>query len=108
MRTGRLEDIILAKRSVANQIQEEIKPLLTGLSYQTFPTSFHLWLRLPDDADSCVLVRELLSRQFAITGGKDFSPTDSHDGNNFVRVAFGAESKIEKIEAAVKEIITLL
>lgn len=46
--SGKMDEMILGKREEARRRQAVAKGLLKDLHYQTTPTSFHLWLEVPE------------------------------------------------------------
>lgn len=103
-----LNDIIVRKQNIAIQLQEKFKSLITALSFQTFSTSFHIWLKLPEKMNSGTLVNELFKRGIVVSDGNDFSVDNLHEGEHFIRVALGAEKSIDKIEGALTEIVNII
>ncbi len=46
--SGTLDRMILGKQEEARHRQTTASEVLKGVPYQTFPTSFHIWLEVPD------------------------------------------------------------
>jgi DNA-binding transcriptional MocR family regulator len=93
---GALESFIAKKRALAQERQSFAVPFLEGLTYQTYPTSFHIWLTLPA-ATSATAVTTALSKQgLQIVSGTDCSFTAK--GERYIRIAFGAEGNKDRLE----------
>jgi DNA-binding transcriptional MocR family regulator len=99
-----LDAIIKLKQNYAIKLQERIKPILSGLSYQTHPTGFHIWMSLPSHLKSHLLVNRLLQNGILIPGGADFAVNESVLGNNYIRIALAAEKDINKLEEALSSL----
>ncbi len=46
--SGKMDEIILGKQEEARRRQAIASVVLKGIPYQTFPTSFHIWLEVPE------------------------------------------------------------
>ncbi len=103
-----LNDIVLQKQHLAIQLQKRLKPVIKNLSFQTFDTSFHIWVKLPEKLESDILVNDLLRNNIIVPNGKDFLVDNLHKGESFIRIAFGAEKNIDKIEKALIEIVNII
>jgi DNA-binding transcriptional MocR family regulator len=100
-----LNDIILQKQRLAAQLQNKIIPIIKDLSFQTFYTSFHIWVKLPKYIKSEILVNELLIKNVIVPSGKDFSIYNLHESAEYIRIALGGEKNINKLESALMEIV---
>lgn len=47
MKSGRLDQVLTGKQEEARKRQTLAAEVLKGLSYDSFPTSFHLWMKVP-------------------------------------------------------------
>jgi DNA-binding transcriptional MocR family regulator len=103
-----LNEIILQKQRLAIQLQERFTPLIKDLAFQTFYTSFHIWVKLPEKIKSDIVVSELSKKNILISNGKDFSVKNSHKGGQFIRISLSAENSIYKIEKALMEIANII
>ena len=102
---NRVDNIIAEKRALAIHLQKAITPIIKNLSFQTFDTSFHMWLKLPHGIKSDRIVNELLGKSIVIPNGKDFAVNNSTEKENFIRIALGAEKNIEKLQTAITEVV---
>lgn len=100
-----LNDIILQKQHMAIELQERLTPIIRNLSFQTFKTSFHIWIKLPERLESDILVNDLLENNIIVPNGRDFLVDNLQKGENFIRIALSAEKNIDKIEKALIEIV---
>jgi len=103
-----LNNIIIQKQNVAIQLQERLLPLIKNLSFQTFDTSFHIWVKLPKKIESDVLVNDLLKNNIIVPNGNDFLVDNLFKKENFIRIALGAEKKIDKLEKALNAITNII
>jgi DNA-binding transcriptional MocR family regulator len=103
-----LKDIILQKQHLAIQLQERLIPLIENLSFQTFSTSFHIWIRLPEKIESDILVNDLLKNNIIVPNGNDFLVDNLQKGESFIRIALGAEKNIDKLEKALIELMNII
>lgn len=108
LRTKRLEPIILQKQELARQRQVLVQKIFEEMQLNTFATSFHLWLNLPNKRNATELVTAMKSEDIIIPGGYDFAVGDQKDANNFVRIALGGEPDSNKLEGALKKIAEYL
>lgn len=97
--------LLKAKQQNAQQIQSIILPLLSGLHYQTQPTSCHVWISLPAGQDSLAVVGKLAKKQIAVTGSHECSATGN---TRFIRMALSAEKNITILQNALLEVRQLL
>lgn len=81
MKGDLLKGIIHDKQQAAKALQEKVQQIFNGLSYKTFPTSYHIWLKadpsLPD---------QLREQNIDIPSAADFSMTDNTE---HIRIALG-------------------
>jgi DNA-binding transcriptional MocR family regulator len=103
-----LNDIILQKQHLAIQLQKRLIPLIENLSFQTFGTSFHIWIKLPEKMESDILVNDLLKNNIIVPNGNDFLVNNLHKRENFIRIALGAEKNIDKLEKALIELMNII
>ncbi|WP_131725830.1 hypothetical protein [Flavobacterium sp. Root420] len=90
---------------MAIELQERLTPIIRNLSFQTFKTSFHIWIKLPERLESDILVNYLLENNIIVPNGRDFLVDNLQKGENFIRIALSAEKSIDKIEKALIEIV---
>jgi DNA-binding transcriptional MocR family regulator len=105
--SGVVDQIVVQKQMVARDLQERAKKILGELPYQTYPTSFHLWLQLPPTVKSADLVNQAAQRQISIPQGTSFSVNKPGQGEQFVRLALSSEKDIRKLEEGIATIAEL-
>jgi Transcriptional regulators containing a DNA-binding HTH domain and an aminotransferase domain (MocR family) and their eukaryotic orthologs len=76
-----LKGIIRDKQQAAQALQEKIRQIFNGLSYKTFPSSYHIWLK----ADPAI-TEQWKEKNIDIPPGAGFSLTDNSD---HIRIALG-------------------
>lgn len=103
-----LNDIIFQKQNLAIQFQKRLVPLINNLSFQTFSTSFHIWVKLPERITSDRLVNKLLENDIIVSNGKDFLTVNQKEGENYIRISLGAEQNVDKLEKALIEIVSII
>jgi DNA-binding transcriptional MocR family regulator len=86
MRDELLMQVIAEKRRIAVQLHEKIVKIFHGLEFQTFPGSYHTWLKLPDDLSANAFAADMRSWNIDIMSGEDFSTEGRQE---FVRIALG-------------------
>jgi len=105
--SGVLDPIVVQKQMIARDLQDRAKKILGELPYQTYPTSFHLWLQLPKTVKSTELVTLAAQQQISIPSGINFSVNNPEQGERFVRLALAAEKDIRKLEEGIATIAAL-
>lgn len=88
-----LDKIIIQKRKLAESRQRLVTSLFSDLHYQTFPTSLHVWIKLPGNLKSDTLVTQLLDLNISISNGGDFSVNGSNGYGEFFRISLGMEEE---------------
>lgn len=95
-----LKGIIREKQQAAQALQEKIQEIFEGLSYRTFPNSFHIWLKayaeLPD---------QLQEQGIDVPPGAGFSVTDNTE---HIRIALGMAWDTDALLPGLKTIATIL
>ncbi len=99
------KELIVQKQKRAEQVQNIIQPIISGLWYHTFSTSFHIWISLPQSINSKNLVEQLRQKQILITGGHECSVNDDA---GFIRIALPGEKEEAVLQNAVNQIVQLL
>jgi DNA-binding transcriptional MocR family regulator len=105
IRTRSLDEIILAKREHAAELQRRLLPLFQPIAVKTHPNSYHYWLQLPGDVNGDELVADLGSRGILISKGSGYAAGNNQEGQGFVRVAFGCERDVQKLQYALTELM---
>lgn len=105
LKKGYVDTLIKKKRELAVSRKQGIEALLSPLTFETFPTSFHLWIHLPEGADAMTITEALRKQEILVAGGEEYSPTDN---TSFIRIALSAEDDDRKRYSALKAIRDLL
>lgn len=100
MKDGLLKGIIRDKQQAAQALQEKIGVIFKGLTYTTFPNSFHIWLK----ADAA-LPEQLKEKGIDIPPGAGFAVTDHTD---YIRVALGMSWDQEDLLPGLQTIAGIL
>jgi DNA-binding transcriptional MocR family regulator len=103
-----LKDIILQKQHLAIQLQKRFASLIKNLSFLTFNSSFHIWVKLPAKLESNILVNSLLENNIIVPSGNHFLVGDQQKGENFIRIALSTEKNIDKLEKALFEVVRII
>lgn len=107
-KTKKLHEVMEAKQDLAERLQQSVRRILQGLSYQTYPTSFHLWLKLPAHLNADNVVAALAKEGIMAPSGTDFCVGDVAPGTRFMRIALGAEKNPQRLEGALQKVSSLL
>ncbi len=99
------KQLIVQKQKRATQVQKLIQPIISGLLYHTFSTSFHVWISLPHSINSKDLVEQLRQKQILITGGHECS---AKENTGFIRIALSGETEEAVLLSAVEQIVQFL
>jgi DNA-binding transcriptional MocR family regulator len=105
--SGALTAVIDQKRQEALNRQQIAQAIFKELHYQTHPTGFHLWLRLPNAATGREVATCLLDQGIQITAGEDFAVL-KQQGAPFIRISLGAESDMLQLEKALQAVYTVI
>lgn len=81
-----LKNIIREKQRIALEWHTRVAGLFQGLSYQMFPHSFHIWLKLEQGLTSSALTSHLHSQGIDVSNGTDFSVNGD---TQHIRIALG-------------------
>jgi len=81
-----LKNIIKEKQQIAREWHTRVADLFQGLSYQMFPHSFHIWLKLEHGLTSSALTSYLHGQAIDVTNGTDFSVNGDTE---HIRIALG-------------------
>jgi DNA-binding transcriptional MocR family regulator len=95
-----LKGIIREKQQAAQALQEKIQQIFQGLSYKTFSTSFHIWLK----ADPS-LQDQLKEQGIDVPAGADFSMTNNTE---HIRIALGMAWDQEALLPGLNTIAAIL
>ncbi|WP_445452437.1 aminotransferase class I/II-fold pyridoxal phosphate-dependent enzyme [Flavobacterium sp. 25HG05S-40] len=108
MENSFLSEIILEKQMTCIALKKEVLPFFEELNFQTFSTSFHFWVKLPEGIISDKLIAELEKENIVVANGKDFYVGDTNEGEKYIRVALGTEKKIENIKIALLKLSEII
>jgi DNA-binding transcriptional MocR family regulator len=105
-----IDKIVIQKRKLAESRQKLVASLLCDLHYHTFPSSFHVWIELPENIKSDKLTKQLLPLNIILSNTADFSISNSNRHDKFLRISLSMEkeSVIENALTVLAEQINLL
>lgn len=101
MENGDLTSIIREKQAIAAGWQQQMARLFDGLSYSTFPNSFHLWLDTGDNR----LLTTLREQGMDLPSGADFSVAGD---TTYTRIALGTCWNDERLLPGLETIASVL
>jgi DNA-binding transcriptional MocR family regulator len=101
---GIVDDLIARKRTHAHELQQRMMPTLEGLTIQTHPHSFHLWIRLKEGVSSTKLSASLGEKGILIPTGPDFETAPTGEGEQYLRVALAAERDETVLSHALQQL----
>jgi DNA-binding transcriptional MocR family regulator len=93
------------KRHDAQARQTLGRQLLNGLNVVSHPASYFMWLPLPEDARADQMVRELLSRNVAVSPAEPFATTSA--APHAIRLALGSLDR-EALAGALREVASTI
>jgi DNA-binding transcriptional MocR family regulator len=103
LRDGSFGTLVAAVRREGMARQHIARRHLTGLDYAADPEGYHIWLRLPADADPGTLATMLRPAGLAIAPGESFA-ADPHKPPHAVRISLGGAIGHERLASAVEEL----
>ncbi len=101
MQGEQLKNIIKEKQRIALEWHARVKELFQGLSYQMFPGSFHIWLKLEHGLTSSALTSYLHSQDIDVPDGAAFAVNGDTE---HVRIALGTAWHSDKMLPALTTI----
>lgn len=75
--------------------------MLTDLSIQSHPTSYHVWITLPAGERATDLSQRLLRRGVDCVPGGEYAVAD-REGDAYLRISLGGEPKMSRLEEGVQ------
>jgi DNA-binding transcriptional MocR family regulator len=95
------------KRDEGKQRQELAHRLLSGLSMMGHPTSYHLWLLLPDHRNAGDVVRMLAARNVSVSPARAFAANSSEEPNA-IRLSLGGEANIDRLASGLSAVASVV
>jgi DNA-binding transcriptional MocR family regulator len=100
IRSGEMEALLKAKREEAVVRQQIAAKAFAGLNMTAHPTSFHVWIELPESRSADEVAAELESEGISVSPGSGYAArADVH--SNGMRVALGAVRELGTLETAL-------
>ena len=99
------KELIIEKRERAKEIQQLIQPILQGLHFHTFETSYHIWISLLQPFNSKDFSEQLRKKNILVTGSHECS---ANGNTGFIRLALSAEKDATVLQDAMRQITQLL
>jgi DNA-binding transcriptional MocR family regulator len=103
IRSGEMELLLEAKREEAVTRQKIAAEAFAGLKTTAHPTSFHVWIELPESKSSDAIGRTLESEGILVSPSSGNAARDDVK-SNAVRVALGAVRDLGALKAALKRV----
>jgi DNA-binding transcriptional MocR family regulator len=100
IRDGKLDQIIKDKQAEASARQALVRNMLAGFHLQAHPTSYHVWIHLPQGYLSTTIHQRLLGRGVDVVPGGEFA-VDSRKGSEHIRIALGSEKDRGRLEQGI-------
>lgn len=89
IRSGALENLLTAKREEGARRQKLAREILASANVQGHPTSFHVWIPLPEDRPAGPVCRQLKADGVLVNSSDDYRATPNVKANG-IRIALGA------------------
>jgi DNA-binding transcriptional MocR family regulator len=103
---GAAAEIVKLKRRDAHQRQAIVSEALAGYVFEADPTSYHLWLKLPEVWRSEAFTAAAARAGVAVSTSSTFAMTPGH-APNAVRLALGLPSH-DELRVASRRLANLL
>jgi DNA-binding transcriptional MocR family regulator len=107
MRSGDMEKLLEKKRAEAVIRQKIAASAFAGLKTMAHPTSFHVWIELPETKSSDAIVAALEKEEIFVSSSRSYSARDDVKSNG-MRVALGAVRDLDALKKGltrVREVI---
>jgi DNA-binding transcriptional MocR family regulator len=104
---GVIDLIIKAKRDDAQIRQGITQTILGNAKRQSAPTSYHIWLHLPDHLDADTLCANLAASGTNVSSGTEFAAPNVN-GKQRIRFSIGAEADHERLKQGLTSIQSFL
>lgn len=88
IQSGAMQELIAAKREEAARRQRWAREIFDGLKVQAHPTSYHLWIELPEDRSAKAIADRLEREGILVSPADGFRATPSVRANG-LRIALG-------------------
>jgi DNA-binding transcriptional MocR family regulator len=88
IQSGEVSSFISAKREDAARLQTLARSALRGCKMQAHPTSYHVWIELPEQKPATRLAAELKSQGILVSSSAAYRASEAVEANG-VRVALG-------------------
>jgi len=98
---------IATKRREAKRRQGIARGLLAGTNLSGHPTSYHVWLTLPERLPAADLVETLKARGVSIVGASAYS-VPPNEAPNAVRLSLGGEMEEERLIRGLSEVAAIV
>ncbi len=103
-----LPEIVNAKQDSAFERQKIAGKIFERHVYRTFPSCFHLWLKLPEKIKASQIAAQAVAENVSIASGADFALDAFEAGEQFIRLSLGAEREVCKLEEGLQTVADLL
>lgn len=75
--------------------------MLTNLSVQSHPTSYHVWITLPEGESATDLTQRVLRRGVDSVPGEEYAVA-AREGDGSLRISLGGEPKLSRLEEGIQ------
>jgi DNA-binding transcriptional MocR family regulator len=104
---GTADKVILKRRQELTARQQVAQKIIGNYMLNAFPSSYHIWLQLPENWTSMGFTIEALRRGVAVTAAEIFA-VDRHVSVKAVRVSVGPAPNRETLKAGLEIVASIL
>jgi len=103
IRSGALTGLLAAKRDEAARTQKLARAILEGLHVQSHPTSYHLWIDLPENKPAKVVADHLKADGVLVSPSDVYRATASVKTNG-LRIALGNVRQLSTLQEGLQRV----
>jgi len=103
IRSGEMAGLLAAKRDEAARRQTLARAILDGLKVQGYPTSYHLWIELPEDQPASAVAEQLKADGVLVSSSDAYRATSRVKANG-LRIALGGVRKLDTLQEGLQRV----
>ncbi|MGO8795668.1 MAG: PLP-dependent aminotransferase family protein [Candidatus Sulfotelmatobacter sp.] len=103
LRSGELDSLLATKRKEGERRQNMAREILEGIDVQGHPTSFHIWIPLPEDKPADAVCEQLKADGVLVSSSDAYRATPSVKANG-MRIALGAARDAATLQEGLQRV----